>query len=390
MPEPRKICVITGTRAEYGQLTRLLRMIEQSPDLELQLLVTGTHLSEKFGMTLREIEADGFNIAAKINMELDSDSPAALARSSGIAMAGFGEAFAKLSPHVITVLGDRFEILAAAFAATLANIPIAHISGGEITQGAFDDAFRHAITKMAHIHFPAAEPYRQRIIQMGEAPDMVFNVGDPAVDVIVNTPLMSREELQDSLGFLLRPEILLVTFHPVTLEGIDCLAQFQNLLDHLARLKDATIIFTRPNADCHGAELSNMLDSFAAAHPDNCAIFTSMGHRRYLSALKHAAAVVGNSSSGIVEAPSLGTPSINIGSRQLGRLRSSSVIDCQPTPESIAAAFNTLHSKEFRQNLPFAVNPYGNGGASERILNILQNIDLRRCRQKIFHDLNPH
>lgn len=383
----RKICVVTGTRAEYGQLTLILDLIRRHPALKLQLIVCGMHLEPEYGLTYREIEADGFRIDRKVAMELNSATPAGVTRSTGLGMIGFADAFAELRPDVVLVLGDRFEIFAAAAAALLGGFPLAHISGGEKTEGAFDDSLRHAITKMAQIHFPAAEEYRRRVEQLGEPPETVFCVGDPAVDVMLTVSLLSREEIEKELGIRFLRRNLLITFHPVTLDGEATVGQFARLLEVLDEQPETMLIFTRPNADCYGREITALLDAFAAARPERVAVFTSLGQRRYLSLLKLADAVVGNSSSGIVETPTFKTPSINVGDRQKGRLRSISVIDCEPEAKSIRQAFTTLYSPEFQAALPLAVNPYGDGGASAKIVDTLAGYDLDRCRRKVFYDL---
>ena len=383
----RKICVVTGTRAEYGQLTLILDLIRRSPRLELQLIACGMHLSPEFGLTYREIEGDGFNIDCKVDMQLNSDTPAAVTRSAGLGLIGFGEAFAELRPDLVLILGDRFEILAAATAALLANIPLAHISGGEKTEGAFDESIRHAVTKMAQLHFPAAEEYRRRVIQLGEPPDTVFCVGDPAVDVMLKISLLDREQLELDLGFKFKKRNLLVTFHPATLEGDAAGKQFAALLEVLDEQPDTMLIFTRPNADCFGGDIIRQLDAYVVAHADKAAAFASLGHRRYLSLLRLADAVVGNSSSGIVEAPTFRIPAVNIGDRQKGRLRSAGVIDCAADAAAIRQAFVLLYSEDFQTRLASAVNPYGDGGASARIVAVLEDYDLNRCRRKVFYDL---
>ncbi|MDD3119525.1 MAG: UDP-N-acetylglucosamine 2-epimerase, partial [Victivallales bacterium] len=309
-------------------------------------------------------------------------------KATGLGLISFAEALTELRPDLVVVLGDRFEILAAATAAMFANIPLAHISGGEITLGAFDDAIRHAVTKMASLHFPAAEPYRRRIIQMGERPEMVFTVGDPAVDVILHTPLLSRRELEASLGFPLARHNYLIAFHPPTRSSpAAAAAQFEMLLPELDARPESRLIFTLPNADCGGREIAARIQAFVASRPDKAAVFASLGYRRFLSLLSLVDALVGNSSSGIVEAPTFRTPSINIGDRQQGRLRSASVIDCAAEPTAIHRAFATLESDAYRRRLATAVNPYGDGGASERIVAILASCDLKRCYRKGFYDL---
>ena len=387
MTEKRKICVITGTRAEYGQLTGILKLIRDNPRLELQLLATGMHLSPEFGHTYQAIEQDGFHIDRRVELLLSSDTAVGVSKSAGLGMISFSEAFADLEPDIILVLGDRFEIFAAAAAAMFANIPVAHISGGEITEGAFDDSIRHAITKMASIHFPATEVYRRRVIQLGEAPETVFNVGDPAVDVILKMPLLSRDELENSLNLKLKNKNLLITFHPVTRPDRTGDGDFDAMLKVLDEQKDTQLIFTMPNADCGGRVIIEKINTYAATHPAKAAAFVSLGHQRFLSLLKIVDALVGNSSSGIVEAPTFKTPAINIGDRQKGRLRCNSIIDCEPNVQSIRHAFAILESDDFQARLEKTVNPYGDGGASEKIVAVLESYDLECCRRKSFYDL---
>ncbi len=387
MAEKRKICVITGTRAEYGQLTGILKLIRDNPSLKLQLIATGMHLSPEFGHTYQAIEQDGFKIDRKIELLLSSDTAVGVTKSAGLGMISFAEAFADLQPDIVLVLGDRFEILAAAAAAMFANIPVAHISGGEVTEGAFDDSIRHAITKMASIHFPATEVYRRRVIQLGEEPETVFNVGDPAVDVIKKTTLITRDQLETSLNLKLKKHNLLITFHPVTRPEYGSDGDIDSLLKALDERSDTMLIFTLPNADCGGRLIIEKINAYVATHPAKAAAFTSLGHQRFLSLLKIVDALVGNSSSGIVEAPTFKTPAINIGDRQKGRLRSISVIDCEPNVQSIRHAFAILESDDFRARLKTAVNPYGDGGASEKIVAVLESYDLELCRRKAFYDI---
>jgi len=387
MDERRKICVVTGTRAEYGQLSRILKLIGQHPQLELQLVACGMHLAPEYGLTYRAIEADGFAIDRKIEMQLASDTPVGTTKSTGLGLIGFADAFAELAPDIVLVLGDRFEILAAATAAMLANIPLAHISGGEITEGVIDDSIRHAITKMANIHFPGTEVYRRRVIQLGEPPETVYCVGDPAVDAMLSMPLLTRAQLEKDLKIRFNKHLLLITYHPVTREGTLAERQFVELLRAVDEQPDSTLIFTRPNCDSYGRAIIDRMEEYAAGHPDKAAVFASLGQQRYLSVLKLADAVVGNSSSGIVEAPTFKTATINVGDRQKGRLRSVSVIDCEPKAAAMKAAFAQLYSPDFQKQLKAAVNPYGDGGASERIVEILAGYDLNRCHRKVFYDL---
>lgn len=382
----RKICIVTGSRAEYGLLRWVMTDMRESPDLDLQVIATGMHLSPEFGLTYREIEQDGFAIDRKVEMLLSSDTPVGLAKSMGLGLIGFGEALQELKPDVLVVLGDRFEILAAVSAALVARIPVAHIHGGERTEGAFDDAIRHAITKMSHIHFVAAEEYRRRVIQLGEDPQRVFHVGALGVDAVTRLPLMGRAELEHDLGIAFRGRNLLVTFHPATLDEGEPGEQMDELLAALGELSDTCLIFTMPNADTGGRTLAARIERFVAGRPDAHA-FVSLGQRRYLSCLKQADGVVGNSSSGLIEAPAFGKGTVNIGDRQKGRLRAASVIDCTPRRESIAAALATLYAPAFEDAVRGAANPYGDGGASRRIVDALTSVSLDGIGKKAFFDL---
>jgi GDP/UDP-N,N'-diacetylbacillosamine 2-epimerase (hydrolysing) len=383
----RKVCVVTGSRAEYGLLRWLLLGIKASPDLELQIAVTGSHLSPEFGLTYKAIEEDGFHIDAKVEMLLSSDTALGTTKSLGLGLIGFADAWARLRPELIVVLGDRYEILAAAAAAMIARVPIAHIHGGESTEGAIDESVRHAVTKMAHLHFVATEPYRRRVIQLGEQPDRVFLVGGLGVDSIQRIALMGREELQRSLDFTLGKRNLLVTFHPATLDEEAASVQFAELLTALGEMRETHFIFTLPNADTQSRTVSRMIESFVAAYPAVSRAFKSLGQLRYLSCMKHCDGVVGNSSSGLTEAPSLHKGTINIGDRQHGRLRATSVIDCDPSAAAIRGALRRLYSAEFTAGLEHAVNPYGEGGASERIVETLRTVSMSGILKKRFYDV---
>ena len=384
----RKICVVTGTRAEYGLLRLLMQAVQQAPGLALQVLVTGAHLSPEFGLTYREIEADGFHIDAKVEMLVSADTASGTAKSMGLGLIGLGDAFDRLRPDLIVLLGDRFEVLAAASAALVAGIPVAHLHGGETTEGAFDEAIRHAVTKMSHLHFVAADEYRQRVIQLGEQPERVFLVGGLGIDAIQRIALLDRAALEAALGVALGARNLLVTFHPVTLEAQSSEQQMAELLAALQTLRDTRLIFTMPNADTGGRLLGKMVEDFVTTHPQACN-YTSLGQQRYLSCLKLVDGVVGNSSSGLAEAPSLGVGTVNIGERQRGRLKASSVIDCAPQCDAILAAIRRLYTPAFRQTLPATVNPYGQGGASEKIVKVLQEHPLDGIVKKAFHNLAP-
>ena len=383
----RKICVVTGTRAEYGLLYWLMKEIEESDNLELQIIATGTHLSPEFGLTYKEIEKDGFTIHKKVEMVLSADTPSAIAKSTGLSMIGFGDVLADLHSDVMILLGDRYELLAAAFAALVARVPIAHISGGETTEGAFDEAIRHSITKMAWWHFVAADEYQKRVVQLGEDPKRVFNVGGMGVDAIKKARLLSKKELMKKSGIKFGEKNLLVTYHPVTLEKQTSQKHFQSLLDVLDDLKDIYIIFTMPNSDSDGRIIKQMIDEFVSSHDQRSISFTSIGHLNYLSALQFVDGVVGNSSSGLAEAPTFKIGTVNIGDRQKGRLKAESVIDCKPTKESIKRAIETLFSENFQKMLPLVKNPYGEGNATEKILEVLREAKLPEELKKEFYDL---
>lgn len=382
----RKVCVVTGARAEFGLLRWLMHEIQTAPQLDLQVLATGMHLSPEFGLTFREIEQAGFTINARVEMLLSADTSTAISKSMGLGLIGFADAYARLSPDLIVVLGDRFEIFAATAAALIAGIPVAHIHGGETTEGAFDEAIRHSITKMSHLHFVAAEQYRRRVIQLGEQPERVFLVGGLGVDAIKRTKLLERGELEASLDFRFGPRNLLVTFHPVTLEPGSSTRQLAELFAALNELEDTHVIFTMPNADTGGRELTDMVEAFVATHP-NAHAHSSLGQVRYLSCMKFVDGVVGNSSSGLAEAPSMGVGVVNIGDRQKGRLRAASVIDCAPDRRDILDAIHRLYEPDYRQTLQTIVNPYGDGGASERIAQTLSNYPLDDILKKTFHDV---
>jgi GDP/UDP-N,N'-diacetylbacillosamine 2-epimerase (hydrolysing) len=386
----RKICVITGTRAEYGLLYWVMQGIKDDAELTLQIIATGMHLSPEFGLTYREIENDGFRIDRKVEMLTSSDTPVGIAKSMGMGMIGFADALNDLKPDLIVVLGDRFEIFAAVSAALVARIPVAHLHGGESTEGAFDEALRHSITKMSHLHFVAAEEYRQRVIQLGEQPERVFLVGGLGIDNIKRLKLLDRAELEASLDFKLGSKNLLITFHPVTLENQSSNQQMSELLNALEQLGDDThLIFTMPNADNGGRELIEMVEKFVATHA-NARAYTSLGQLRFLSCGKLVDGVIGNSSSGLAEAPSLQTGTVNIGDRQRGRLKAKSVIDCAPQSQAIFDAIEKLYSTPFRQILSSVVNPYGNGGASKKIVQALRSQDLTDILKKSFYNLKPY
>jgi GDP/UDP-N,N'-diacetylbacillosamine 2-epimerase (hydrolysing) len=382
----RRICVVTGTRAEYGCLRWVMEGIRTTHGLELQLIATGMHMSPEFGLTYRDIERDGFRIDRKIEILVSSDTSVGVTKSMGLGLIAFGEALQQLRPDLVLVLGDRFEIFSAVAAATIACIPVAHAHGGETTEGAFDEAIRHSVTKMSHLHFVAAEEYRKRVIQLGEDPRRVFLVGGLGIDNIKKLPLLDRPALENALGFTLGRKNLLITFHPATLDKATPAEQMAELLRALSSLQDTSLIFTMPNADTGGRVLIDMIQRFVAEHPDAHA-HTSLGQLRYLSCIQHVDGVVGNSSSGLIEAPSFGKGTINIGDRQQGRLKAHSVIDCDPEQRSIASALEKLYSPAFQVMLASVRNPYGNGGASEKVVQVLRDYPLESILKKPFHDL---
>ena len=386
LTQKRKIAIVTGTRAEYGLLYWVIKRLSEDPEVSLQLLVTGMHLSPEFGLTYKQIEKDGFTISRKLDILLSGDSSAAITKSIGLANISFAEAFAELEPELVVVLGDRFEIFAAATAALVALIPVAHCHGGEITAGAIDDAFRHAITKMAHLHFTATEEYRDRVIQLGEHPDTVFNVGGLGIENMNRLVLMDKKALEASLHFTFRKKNLLITFHPVTLEKQTAARQFGELLQALEDLEGTGLIFTLPNADTDGRVIIDMIKSFVVKHAAHAIAFESLGQLRYLSALQQVDAVVGNSSSGLTEAPSLHTGTINIGDRQKGRVKAASVIDCAPEKNSIIDALKKLYREDFQHALRTIQNPYGTRNASEKIVQVLKNARLETLMKKTFYD----
>jgi GDP/UDP-N,N'-diacetylbacillosamine 2-epimerase (hydrolysing) len=382
----RKVCVVTGTRAEYGLLYWLMKEIDTDKDLELQIIATGMHLSAEFGNTYQQIEKDGFTIDKKVDIALSSDTEVAISKSMGLGMAGFADAFDELQPDLLVVLGDRFEIFSAVSASMIAKIPVAHLHGGETTEGAFDEYIRHSITKMSHLHFTATEVYKNRVIQLGEHPERVFNVGGLGVDNINKLKLLSKIDFEKSIDFKLGKNNILVTFHPVTLEKSTSEIQFQALLSSISELKNTKIIFTKANSDTDGRIINSMISDYVAKH-DNVIAFASMGQLNYLSAMQFVDGVVGNSSSGLLEAPSFKIGTINIGDRQKGRIKADSVINCLPEKQSIDAALKRLYSNDFRSIINEVESPYGYGGASRQIKEIIKNIYLNDILKKTFYDL---
>lgn len=384
----KKIAVITGTRAEYGLLKPLIKAIDDAKVLQLQLFVTGMHLMSEFGNTYLQIEKDGFAIDAKIEDGLKGDSALDISRAVGKATIGFAEAYVEFNPEMIVVLGDRSEILAAVTAAVINNIPIAHIHGGETTEGAYDEFIRHAITKMSHLHFASCEAYRKRIIQLGEQPQTVFNVGAIGIDSIKNLELLDKKSFEESIDCTLDKKSALITFHPVTMENSTAEYQFKELLSALDKLKNTTLIFTKPNADKGGRAIIEMIDSYVGDNDEKAVGFTSLGQLRYLSALKHVDFVIGNSSSGILEVPYFHIPTINIGDRQKGRVSPLSVIHCAPVEHQISSAIQKATNKNFLNEILNQELLFGNGEATNKILNHLITFNDNNLK-KSFYDLKP-
>jgi len=383
----RKICVVTGSRADYGLLRWLMQEIKEDPDLELQILATGMHLSETFGSTYKEIESDGFKINEKIAVLNGEDSGLSLAKSIGLGISGCAEALERLKPDLIIVLGDRFEIFAAATAALVLTIPVAHLHGGEVTVGAFDESFRHSITKMSHVHFVAAEEYKNRVIQLGENPEMVFNVGGLGVDAISKIKLLTKEEFEKKRGVSFSKRSLLITFHPVTLDDGSAEKQMNELLSALSELNETTLIFTLPNADTGGSLIITEIEKFVEDH-SNAYSFKSLGQVDYFSCINLVDGVVGNSSSGLTEVPSFRKGTINIGDRQKGRLFATSVINVEPTKEEIKKGLSKLYSDSFRANLPSTENPYGSAGSASKIHKIVRDLEFEGLLKKSFFQVN--
>ena len=383
----RRICVITGSRAEYGLLSGLMRAIHEDKELQLQVIATNMHLSPEFGLTYREIEKDGFIIDKKVEMLLSSDTPNATAKSVGLGTIGFADAFEDLKPDMIVVLGDRYEILSAVSTALFYKIPVAHLHGGEITEGAYDDCIRHAITKMSHLHFTSTEEYRNRVIQLGEQPDRVFNVGAIGIENIKKVPLMTRTELEDSLGFEIGDKCLLVTYHPVTLEKSSAEEQSKNLLAALDQYKDYRIIFTMPNSDTNGRIIMREIEKYVELNKERSIAFKSLGLKRYLSALQYVTAVVGNSSSGIIEVPSFGIPTLNIGDRQKGRIAANSVVHCGTTFEEICQGLRGILSESPITLFKNSMNPYEKSNTISAILSVIRDYPIKNLIQKSFYNL---
>ena len=382
----RKICIVTGSRADYGLLYWLMKEVETDKNLKLQLIVTGMHLSSKFGLTYKEIEKD-FKIDKKINISLFSDTSEGISRSMGIAQKSFSKAYNELKPDIVVVLGDRYEIFSAVSSAMISRIPIAHIHGGEATEGLIDEAIRHSISKMSHIHFTATKEYSKRVIQLGEVPNKVFNVGGAGIENIKRLKFLTKEEFEEKINFKLNIKNILVTFHPVTLENKTSKKHFQEILNSLDELKDTNIIFTKANSDTDGKIINQMIDQYTKKNSNKSIGVASLGQLNYLSALQHIDFIVGNSSSGISEAPSFKIGTINIGDRQNGRIKAESVVDCLSNKKDIKRAIKRIYSAEFKNLLKNVKNPYGNGCASKKIIKVLKTVKLDNILKKTFFDM---
>jgi UDP-hydrolysing UDP-N-acetyl-D-glucosamine 2-epimerase len=383
----RKIAVFTGTRAEYGLLYWIIKMLHESPKATLQLMVGGMHLSHEFGYTIKQIEEDGFPIIERMEFLLASDSPVAISKSMGLAMIGAAEALERIQPDVLVVLGDRFESMAIAQAAMIARVPIAHIHGGETTEGLIDEAIRHSITKMAHLHFTSTEEYRDRVIQLGEQPERVFNYGAPGIDNIFSLPLLSLDKLSESIDFDLHRPYFLVTYHPVTLSEGGASHSLENLLNVLDGYEEYRLVISYPNADTSGRKLIEILEAYNNKAPHRVFLAKSLGQLKYLSLMKYCDAVLGNSSSGLIEAPAFGVPTLNVGSRQKGRLSGDTVINCDESFLSISHAMERIVNFEFRDSCRTASSPYGLGGSSQKIVAELVTCPLDNILEKVFYDL---
>ena len=383
----RKICIVTGSRAEYGLLYWLIKEVQADQDLKLQLIVSGMHLSSEFGLTYKEIEKD-FEIDKKIDMHLSSDTSEGISKSMGIAQTSFSKAYNKLKPDIVVVLGDRYEVFSAVSSAMISRIPIAHLHGGEATEGVIDEAIRHSITKMSHLHFTAAKEYSKKVIQLGEEPNKVFNVGGAGIENIKRLKLLKKKDFEKSINFKLNIKNILVTYHSVTLEDKTSKKSFQELLDTIDELKNTNIIFTKANSDMDGKVINQMIDQYTKKNLEKSISVTSLGQLNYLSALKYMDFIIGNSSSGLLEAPSFKIGTINIGDRQNGRLKAKSVVDCLPNKKNMKRAIKKIYSNKFQKILKDVQNPYDNGCASKKITKVLKKVKLDKILKKKFFNIN--
>ncbi len=375
-----KLAIITGTRAEYGLLKPLISKLKNCNEFDVKVIATGTHLSPEFGYTYKEIEKDNIHIDEKVEILMSSDSSIGISKSLGLAIISFSEVFDRMKPDAVIVLGDRYEIYGVTTAASISKIPVIHLHGGETTEGAFDEAFRHCITKMSYFHFTANEEYRKRVIQLGESPERVFNVGAIGIENILSMDLLTKSELEENIKFKLDKPYGLVTFHPVTLEKGTAQKQFKELLNSLSKMKNMKFIITKANADSDGRIINKMIDEYVQNNKERVISFTSMGQLRYLSAMKYCSLVIGNSSSGIVEAPTFKKPTINIGDRQKGRIQATSIINCRSQEDEILNGINKALNKEFLDEIQQIVNPYGDGNTTSKIIEVI--------RKELFKDIN--
>ena len=383
----RAICVVSGSRAEYGLLKWTMQAIQEDLDLCLQLVVTGSHLSSEYGLTYKEIEQDGFNIDEKVAILLDTDSAQGIAKSMGLALISFPATLERLAPDLLLLLGDRYEIFAAAAAATALHIPIAHCHGGELTEGALDDIFRHSLTKMAHLHFTATEAYRNRVIQLGEQPDRVFRVGAFGLEGISRLERLSREATAKFIGKSLDGQNILIAFHPETQSPNSSQEQITTLLASLSEFPDLGLIFSLSNADEEGRLINRMIKEYVAKNQHRCVANANMGQTVLFSLMRHIDGVVGNSSSGIIEVPSFNIGTVNIGSRQKGRIRGASVIDSEPKRDELISALSTLLSQDFRARIKGIANPYEGVDVSSKVKQVLKTYPLNDILRKPFYDL---
>lgn len=383
----RKICFVTGTRAEYGLLSRLMRLVADDKDLQLQIIATNMHLMPEYGETYKEIEADGFHIDRKVYMNKPTDDATGIIVSMAEEMRGMNDALAELNPDILVILGDRYEMLVVATVAMLRRVPIAHLHGGEISEGAVDDSIRHSITKMSSLHFTSTEEYRRRVIQLGEQPDKVFYVGAIGVENLKRVPLMSKQDLEVSLNFTFSGEIVMVTYHPVTLGNRSPKDEIDDFLLALDAFPTLKVLFTMPNSDQGGEVIRQTIEDYCRRNSDRCCCYSSLGLKRYLSALRYVTAVAGNSSSGLLEVPSAHIPTLNIGERQKGRAHGASVYDCASDTASITAGLKTVLSEEFREMACHAVNPYEKENTAQTIFDVIATYPLDKLHQKVFYNL---
>ncbi len=383
----RKVCIVTGTRAEWGLLSGIARQLNLRSDIDLQIIATNMHLSDRHGHTIDEIIQEGFKVSAQVPMLDDANSDCDTVRSMAKCMHGMAEAFDNLRPHIVVLLGDRFEMLAVATAATIMRIPIVHLHGGEISEGAIDDSMRHAITKLSALHLTSTEEYRQRVIQMGENPERVINTGAIGVYNVMNVATMTLEQLRESLDFEIDHNTLLVTLHPATLDTTPIRTRCQALLNALDCFPNNKLLITYPNNDPDGMIIIEMIEQYARLHPTRVKLIPSLGLTRYMSALKYVAAVVGNSSSGIIEVPSMGIPTVNIGCRQKGRIAATSVIDCEPDTDSIVQAITKALSNDFKEQAQKTVNPYYRPDTLQLIVKAIATTPIETLHTKHFHDI---